>query len=57
MNDELNQALLLLEADNYVVLPLQEQLDYYAQIVQSEFRKSVDELTNQAEELARNDNR
>jgi len=55
MSDELKQALMLLEADNYVVLSLREQLDYYDQIVQSEFRKSVDELTNQAEKLVKED--
>jgi len=54
-SDEQKRALFLPEADNYVVLPLREQLDYYAQIVQTEFRKSVDELKNQAEALEKDD--
>jgi len=53
MSDEQKRAHLLLEVDNYVILSLREQIDYYTQIVQSEFRKSVDELTNQAEALVK----
>ena len=55
MGDEQKRALLLLEDSNYVVLSSQEQLDYYSQRVQSEFRKSVGGLVDHAEALARSD--
>ena len=47
---------MLLEADDYVVLSLREQLDYYGQQVQSEFRRSIDDLADQAAALVRGDN-
>ena len=52
MSDEQKQAAMLLQQEDYIVLSLREQLDYYNQIVQSEFRKSVDELTVQAGKTA-----
>jgi len=55
MSDDQKQGLMLLDANNYFILTLREQLDYYNQNVQSEFRKSVDELTNHAEILAKDD--
>ena len=53
MSDEQKQALLMLEEDSYIVLSLREQIDYYTQIVQSELRKSANELTNRAETLVK----
>ena len=53
MSDEQKMAVMLLQDDNYVVLPLREQLDYYEHTVLSAFRESVDELTKQAADLAR----
>ena len=55
MGDGQKQALMLLEADDYVVLSLREQLDYYGQRIQSEFRKSIGDLADQAAVLARGD--
>ena len=42
MSDEKKQAAMLLQQGDYIVLSLREQLDYYGQIVLSEFRKSVE---------------
>jgi transcriptional regulator with XRE-family HTH domain len=55
MSDQQKQALMLLEGDNYVVLSLRDQLDYYDQIIQSAFRESVGKLTDQAAFLAHSD--
>jgi hypothetical protein len=55
MSDDQKRAVMLLQQDNFVVLSLRDQLDYYGQIVRSEFRKSVDELTTQTEILAKSE--
>jgi len=55
MNDEQKRAVLLLGQGDYVVLPLHEQLGYYEQTVQSEFRRSIDSLSDQAERIAEGD--
>ena len=52
MSDEQKQAVMLLRQNDYIVLSLREQLDYYNQIVMSEFRESVEELTVQAGKTA-----
>ena len=54
MIDEQKIAVMLLQDDNYVVLPLREQLDYYEHAELSAFRESVDDLIRQAADLARN---
>ena len=56
LDDEEKQALMLLENGNYVVLSLQEQLDYYSQIAQAEFNNSVGKLSDQAENIAKTGN-
>jgi len=57
MNDEQKQAVMLLQQSDYIVLSMREQLDYYNQIVLSEFRKSVEELAVQARKMAMHDDR
>jgi hypothetical protein len=45
MGDDQKRAALLLRENGHVVLPLPEQLDYYRQVAEAEFRGSVERLT------------
>ena len=53
LSDSQKDSILQLQEGDYVVLSLQEQLGYYAQTVQTEFQKSIDMLTIEAERMAK----